>query len=116
MSRSGILSSLRNAFWYRLALGFALALVSVASLHAQFTYTDLHEFSCGVGDGCYPNDYGQLSQGADGNLYGTAWGGGTNGAGTIFMITPSGTEAVLYDFDGPHGSNPDGGLTLASDW
>ena len=35
--------------------------------------------------------YGQLFQGADGNLYGTASSGGTNGTGTIFQISTNGT-------------------------
>jgi uncharacterized repeat protein (TIGR03803 family) len=91
-----------------------LIALAVAPLHAQFIYTDLHELNCDT-DGCSPYDYGQLAQGADGNLYGTAWSGGTYGTGTIFMITPSGAYAVLYNFDGPHGSNPNGGLTLAND-
>ncbi|PSR51947.1 hypothetical protein AHMF7605_28985 [Adhaeribacter arboris] len=39
-------------------------------------------------DGAHPN--GSLVWGADGNLYGTALFGGTNGYGTIFKITPSG--------------------------
>ena len=91
-----------------------LLALAVAPLHAQFIYTDLHELNCDT-DGCSPYDYGQLAQGADGNLYGTAWSGGTYGAGTIFTITPSGAYTVLYNFDGPHGSNPNGGLTLAND-
>ena len=36
-------------------------------------------------DGVYPND---LIIDAKGNLYGTAYGGGINGNGTVFMITP----------------------------
>ena len=36
-------------------------------------------------DGAYPSD---LIMDANGNLYGTAYGGGVNGKGTIFKITP----------------------------
>ncbi|HLY00991.1 MAG TPA: choice-of-anchor tandem repeat GloVer-containing protein [Candidatus Cybelea sp.] len=39
-----------------------------------------------------------------GTLYGTTFAGGTNGEGTVFIITLSGTERVLYSF----GKNPDG--------
>lgn len=91
-----------------------LIALAAAPLQAQFTYTDLYDFN-GDTDGSLPYDYGQLAQGADGNLYGTASGGGTYGAGTIFMITPSGAYTVLYSFDGPHGSTPAGALTLAND-
>ena len=33
-----------------------------------------------------------------GNLYGTTYGGGKNGYGTVFKMTSSGTETVLYNF------------------
>lgn len=46
----------------------------------------LHSFCSGdCLDGAYPND---LIMHAKGNLYGTAFGGGVNKNGTIFMITP----------------------------
>ena len=39
-------------------------------------------------DGEYP--YGSVSQGIDGNFYGTTHEGGANGAGTVYKVTPSG--------------------------
>jgi uncharacterized repeat protein (TIGR03803 family) len=39
-----------------------------------------------------------LSQGADGNFYGTTFHGGANGGGTIFKITPTGTLTTIYNF------------------
>ena len=54
-----------------------------------------------------------LVQGTDGNFYGTATQGGTNGYGTVFSITPSGTLTTLYSF-GPYGS-PEATLVLATD-
>ncbi len=63
------------------------------------------------------NPYASLI-GLHGALFGTTYGGGTtgctqfHGCGTIFEITPSGTEEVLYRFQGgPDGSGPWGGLT-----
>ncbi len=45
----------------------------------------LHDFCTGdCSDGAYPNG---LIMDAKGNLYGTAYGGGINGNGTVFMIT-----------------------------
>ena len=47
---------------------------------------------------------------ANGNLYGTTFGGGANGKGTVFKVTPNGTETVLHSFCSQagckDGSNP----------
>jgi uncharacterized repeat protein (TIGR03803 family) len=58
-----------------------------------------------------------LIEGKDGNLYGTASGGGAQSFGAVFRITPSGAGTVLYSFGaGPSdGQNPSGALVLASD-
>ena len=53
-----------------------------------------------------------------GTLYGTTYGGGTLGQGTVFAIDPStGAEKVLYSFCShagcSDGRNPDGGLVSA---
>ncbi len=49
----------------------------------------------------------------NGDLYGTGDGGGANGDGTVFKITPDGTLTTLHNFDGTDGSNPFGGLVQA---
>jgi uncharacterized repeat protein (TIGR03803 family) len=47
----------------------------------------------------------------NGTLYGTTWVGGATGAGTVFSVTPSGTETVLHSFGtGSDGINPESGL------
>ena len=55
-----------------------------------------------------------LVQGTDGLLYGTTYGGGATGAGTIFSISTSGAFKTLYSFCSQalcaDGSNPYGGL------
>ena len=79
----------------------------------------LHSFDSGgdPSDGYQPR--GGLVEGLDGNLYGTATGGGSpgGGPGTIFRITPSGTFTKLYSFAGypGDGASPYDGLTLGSD-
>jgi uncharacterized repeat protein (TIGR03803 family) len=68
-------------------------------------------------DGAYP-DVTLLN--VNGTLYGTTFGGGTNscdnfGCGTIFSITRSGHETVLYSFKGgPDGANPQSGLSYVN--
>jgi uncharacterized repeat protein (TIGR03803 family) len=44
-----------------------------------------------------------LVQATDGNLYGTTWGGGANGLGTVFRITLAGQFSVLHSFDSADG-------------
>jgi len=51
-----------------------------------------------TGDGTMP--YDSLLRDKYGNLYGTAQFGGSNNAGTVFQITPHGTERILYTFTG----------------
>jgi uncharacterized repeat protein (TIGR03803 family) len=42
-------------------------------------------------------------QGSDGNFYGTTFGGGAQGLGTVFKITPGGTFTGLYSFCSQNG-------------
>ncbi len=68
----------------------------------------LYAFTGGV-DGAYPN--GALIKDAKGNLYGATGGGGAYGYGTIFKLTMTGKETVLYSFTGgADGSGPNGAL------
>jgi uncharacterized repeat protein (TIGR03803 family) len=87
------------------------------------TYTTVYSFA-GSPDGANPT--AALIQGSDGNLYGTTAGGGTSsnynilshlyGGGTVFRISPSGGEMILYSF-GPaaYGLYPEAGLVEGSD-
>jgi uncharacterized repeat protein (TIGR03803 family) len=60
-----------------------------------------------------------LIVGFDGNLYGTAAGGGTNGEGTAFKLTTAGTLTVLHtfcdDIDCPGAPEEPNGIIQASD-
>ena len=62
-----------------------------------------------------------LTQGLDGNLYGTATAAGAFGGGTFFQFIPSGTVNVLYNFclndvpNCPDGASPSGQIALGPD-
>jgi uncharacterized repeat protein (TIGR03803 family) len=70
----------------------------------------LHTFS-GPPDGAYP--YSGVIRDEEGNLFGTAAGGGTGAlaAGTVYKLDRAGNETVLHSFTGgTDGNGPDGGL------
>jgi uncharacterized repeat protein (TIGR03803 family) len=52
------------------------------------------------------NPIGGLTEGTDGNLYGTTIGGGQFRQGTIFQVTTGGTHNVLYSFSLKPGEQP----------
>ena len=73
--------------------------------------TQLYLFgTAGSTDGTNPN--AGLILGTDGNLYGTTANGGQYDVGTVFRLTPEGTESILYEFgaagsrDGAQPSGP----------
>jgi len=76
--------------------------------HPEATVATLYSFA-GSPDGAHPA--ARLVAGAA-LLYGTTEVGGTNG--TVFQMTPTGSESVDYRFAGsPDGAYPQGGLLIA---
>jgi uncharacterized repeat protein (TIGR03803 family) len=60
-----------------------------------------------TGTGSFPGtEPAGLTQGSDGNLYGTTHTGGANGFGTVFQSSTSGAFAELVDFSGSSGAYP----------
>jgi T5SS/PEP-CTERM-associated repeat protein/uncharacterized repeat protein (TIGR03803 family) len=72
------------------------------------TESNLYSLGSSPTDGVHPE--AGLVQGSDGNFYGTTFLGGTNNDGTVYRVSPSGTETTLYSFVG---SPTDGGLPWA---
>ncbi|HEY1662801.1 MAG TPA: choice-of-anchor tandem repeat GloVer-containing protein [Verrucomicrobiae bacterium] len=62
------------------------------------------------------NPVGALTQGWDGNFYGTTSAGGANGYGTVYRISTDGTFTNLYSFNGgTDGVGPNAALVQGSD-
>ena len=86
--------------------------VSAGSALAE---TVLHSFSgtlVGIkisNDGAIPLE---LIQGSDGNFYGISSAGGANSQGTLFKVTPSGVESVVYAFGTGQAGDGDGPNSL----
>jgi uncharacterized repeat protein (TIGR03803 family) len=95
---------------FPLALVLALAAVAIPSAQGQ-TFTSLYSFQ-GPPDGISPDS---PLLGLSGNLYGTTQSGGKYldwQYGTLFELSSTGQETVLYDFTGgAFGAYPYGGLT-----
>ncbi|HEX3798730.1 MAG TPA: choice-of-anchor tandem repeat GloVer-containing protein [Verrucomicrobiae bacterium] len=75
-------------------------------------YNDLYNFNDGPDDGA--NLKSPLVQAANGILYGTSAGGGSNYSGTVFSMDTNGNfGTLLYQFgSGSDGQNPQGALVL----
>ena len=85
-----------------------VTVICIATADAQ-TFTVLHRFGFKT-DGGRPTGGLVLGPG-DTELYGTTMAGGTNKNGTVFQISPSGRESVLYSFgNAPDGIDPSASL------
>jgi uncharacterized repeat protein (TIGR03803 family) len=72
----------------------------------------LYSFGGQPSDGI--NAYGSVVFDKEGNLYGTTFAGGIYGQGTVFELSPSGKEKLLYTFGSQagDGNTPLGGLVF----
>ena len=104
---------------WKICTFFVICAVTAIHSPAQ-TLTTLASFA-GI-NGAYPQ--AALIQASDGNFYGTTFSGAANGnctdgCGTVFKITPSGTLTTLYIFCSQlncvDGANPRAALVQASD-
>jgi uncharacterized repeat protein (TIGR03803 family) len=95
------LVNVNGTFYGTTALGGANDYGTVFSITPSGAESVLYSFKGGMGDGEFP-DAGLVN--VKGTLYGTTQnGGGTNcdekyGCGTVFSVTRSGTETMLYRF------------------
>jgi uncharacterized repeat protein (TIGR03803 family) len=77
---------------------------TVFALSNTGSLTTLYSFAGGTSDGELP--FGGLARDAGGNLYGTTQNSGLFGLGTVWELSPSGIETVLYNFSGTDGAAP----------
>jgi uncharacterized repeat protein (TIGR03803 family) len=83
---------------------------TVFEVTTQGVLTTLHSFTYG-NDGAFP--YAGLTEGTNGNFYGTSEGGGVDQYGTVFQITANGGFTALYSFtDGSDGAGPEAALAM----
>jgi uncharacterized repeat protein (TIGR03803 family) len=97
-----------------LAASLIFLSLAVAAPSTAQTFTTLINFR--FTNGAYPR--ASMTQGIDGNLYGTTSGGGSKncgGCGTVFRVTPSGIMSVIAEFDDdPDGESPSALLQTAN--
>jgi len=117
--RTGLIQGSDGNFYGTTYDGGVFKSGTVFRITSSGTLTNLHSFT-GGSDGGNKNGTGYpqagLVQGSDSNYYGTTYGGGAFGYGTVFRITSSGTLTTLYSFTcGNDGAWPSPGLTQGSD-
>ena len=100
-----------------LAAGILVTWLAVPDARGGIIFTNLVSFTGTNGPFLGANPYAGLTPGTDGNFYGVAANGGTNGNGVIFEISADGTFFTnIYSFSGgTNGANPVGALILGAD-
>ncbi len=106
----GGLVALNGAFYGTTQFGGATSIGTVFKVSASGAEKVVYSFNVNQTplDGVYP--VGDLVL-VNGTFYGTTLNGGSSNHGTVFKVSPSGTEHVLHSFKGkPDGSTPYAGL------
>jgi uncharacterized repeat protein (TIGR03803 family) len=108
--RAGLLN-VNGTLWGTTSSGGVTNNGAVFKITPSGTESIVYSFK-GPPDGFWP--LGSLVY-VDGVLYGTTTLGGdgtacSGGCGTVFKLTPDGTEGVLHSFNGPDGYGPEAGL------
>ena len=112
-SASGLIRDSAGNFYGTTEGGGAHNVGVVFKLDPHGNYSILYSFTGRDGDGSEP--FAGLVRDSAGNLYGTTFGGGQLGVGTVFKIDPLGNESILYSFlGGSDGSIPSSTLVLDS--
>ena len=96
---------------HKLLMALAISWLFACPMASEQTPTTVVTFD--VTNGFLPY-FGSLAQAGNGDMYGTTYEGGANGAGTVFKLTPTGALTTLHSFDTTDGAFPAGSLLLAT--
>ncbi|HEY4112954.1 MAG TPA: choice-of-anchor tandem repeat GloVer-containing protein [Rhizomicrobium sp.] len=107
--RGGLVSDSGGNLYGVASSGGTIDAGTVFKIAPDGTFSVLHKFGKKSGDGERP--MGNLVADSADTLYGTTEGGGAHQWGTVYKITPSGKESILYSFcNCSDGGGPDAGL------
>ena len=109
---AGLIQASDGNFYGASLHGVGASLGTLFRMTPANVFTPLHAFGGGDDGG---NPLASLVQGSDGNLYGTASTGGSNGVGTVFSLSTNGLFTPLWSFNSTNGSYPAGSLVQGSD-
>ena len=96
----------------RAVLAIALTIPFFATQASADSERVFYAFVGHAHDGFYPT--GGLIADDDGNLYGTTQYGGSAHLGTVFKLTPQGSETILHSFTGNYTGGDDGATPSAA--
>lgn len=94
-------------------LGKGGTVFKLTASNGNWLFSVIHSFA-----GAGPGPIGSLVMDEAGNLYGTTFGGGATGGGSVFKLTNSGDDwqyTLLHSFNGDGGINPFGNGTIDSE-
>jgi uncharacterized repeat protein (TIGR03803 family) len=108
---AGLLMDSASNLYGTTSAGGANGVGTVFEVSSSGKETVLYSFAGGTADGSNPQS--NLIMDGAGNLYGTTFSGGEYGGGTVFRVSKTGKETVLYSFgSGTDGANPVAGVTM----
>lgn len=110
--QAGLVMDASGNFYGTTQAGGAYNQGTAFKLSPDGTFTLLHTFGATANDGTAPE--APLILDSKGNLYGTTNAGGAHSKGTVFKLTASGQETILYNFCSTGGTKcTDGSFPMA---
>jgi uncharacterized repeat protein (TIGR03803 family) len=109
---AGVIQATDGKFYGASLEGIGASFGTLFRMTSGGALTPLYAFGGGADGG---NPLASLVQGSDGNLYGTASTGGSNGVGTVFSLNTNGLFTPLWSFNATNGSSPAAPLVQGRD-
>jgi uncharacterized repeat protein (TIGR03803 family) len=108
----GLVEGSDGNFYGTTSAGGTKSLGTVFRMTAAGSEALLYSFAGYPADGAVPE--AGLVQAGNGDFYGTTYIGGTSNVGTVFAITPAGSESMIHAFSGTPGDGSNPRATLVS--